>query len=214
MARRVSVKHARPFPTLIVMAKSPRLGLAKRRLAREIGEAAAIRFYRACLHYTLLRLAAPHRWRTLLAVAPDSDMPSTIWPPGIARIAQGKGDLATRMQRLIAGTLPGEVILIGADVPRIEASHIAQAFHLLRQADAVLGPAEDGGFWLAGFRRRPALSVAFANVRWSSRHALADTLANLDGKRIALAATLADVDSGADYRRLHAGAERLVRPRS
>jgi glycosyltransferase A (GT-A) superfamily protein (DUF2064 family) len=65
------------------------------------------------------------------------------------------------------------------------------------RADAVFGPAEDGGYWLGGFGpRRPPR--AFAAVRWSTEHALADTLANCRGRRVALLRRLRDVDTAAD----------------
>ena len=52
------------------MAKSPIAGLVKRRLGREIGDVAAIRFYRSCLSHTVLRLASDPRWQTVLALTP------------------------------------------------------------------------------------------------------------------------------------------------
>ncbi len=64
--------------------------------------------------------------------------------------------------------------------------------------DAVFGPAVDGGYWLVGMKRRPWLRGVFADVRWSSPHALADTLANLAGRRVLLLDRLRDVDTGAD----------------
>ena len=67
----------------------------------------------------------------------------------------------------------------------------------LGSADAAFGPAADGGYWLVALSpRRPARP--FAAVRWSSEHALADTLANFSGRRIALLRTLHDVDTAAD----------------
>ena len=125
---------------------------------------------------------------------------------------QGKGDLGQRMRRLFAALPPGPAIIIGSDIPAIEAGHIAQAFRLLGRNDAVLGPATDGGYWLIGLKRTPSLLAPFNRVRWSSRHALADTLANLEGKRVASAATLADVDSQDDYRNLRRCAQRLILP--
>ena len=66
----------------------------------------------------------------------------------------------------------------------------------------VFGPASDGGYWLIGARRRPHLLRLFCNVRWSSRHALADTAANLDGRfEPAMLKTHDDIDDGADYGR-------------
>jgi glycosyltransferase A (GT-A) superfamily protein (DUF2064 family) len=67
----------------------------------------------------------------------------------------------------------------------------------------VFGPAEDGGYWLVGQRRLKPMPDLFRAVRWSTPHALADTLANLRvGETHALVARLADVDDGHAYRRL------------
>jgi rSAM/selenodomain-associated transferase 1 len=194
------------------MAKSPRLGRVKRRLAREVGDVAAIRFYRNSLSHTVLRLAQDPRWRTLLAVDPDGDIRAGFehMPRRLARVKQGEGDLGRRMRRLFAALPPGPAIIVGGDIPAIEAEHIAHAFALLGQNDVVLGPAPDGGYWLIGLKRAPKALAPFARVRWSSPHALADTLANLQGKRIAFAATLSDVDDQHDYGAMRGIAERLV----
>ncbi len=118
-----------------------------------------------------------------------------------ARIAQGRGGLGRRMQRIFDRCGKGPLIIVGTDIPFITGEMIAQAFKALRRADAVFGRAEDGGYWLVGLRRSPKRLTPFENVRWSSPHALADTLKNLARRRIAFAATLFDVDTEADYRR-------------
>jgi glycosyltransferase A (GT-A) superfamily protein (DUF2064 family) len=96
----------------------------------------------------------------------------------------------------------GPVVIVGTDIPGIRPRHLAQAFRLLSQNDWVIGPAEDGGYWLIGARRRPVLRLPFDRVRWGSPHTLADTLANLAGQSVGFLETLADVDSGADLARL------------
>jgi rSAM/selenodomain-associated transferase 1 len=191
------------------MAKMPILGRVKRRLGGEIGNVAALRFYRHCLGHTLLRLAKDKRWQMTIAVTPDRDRTAQVWGK-IGRVPQGEGDLGRRMQRLITQVPPGPAIIIGSDIPELRAGHVAEAFRLLRGADAVFGGAPDGGYWLVGFRRTPKVLQPFAGVRWSSPHALADTLGNLKGKRIAFAATLSDVDSKQDLRRERAAAGRLI----
>jgi rSAM/selenodomain-associated transferase 1 len=201
------------------MAKTPRAGRVKRRLARSIGVTAATSFARICFAHTLLRLGGSPRWRTVLAITPDIDVTAALWsqaarPGRIARLPQGDGDLGRRMQRLFQRLPPGPVIIVGSDVPAIGATEIACAFRLLGNADAVLGPAPDGGYWLVGFRRSPRLLTPFAHVRWSSPNALADTLGNLEGRSIAFAATLSDVDSEDAYRRLREHWERLIPPRA
>ncbi len=188
------------------------MGRVKRRLAREIGGCAAIRFYRFCLSHTVLRLAADRRWRAVLAVDQGRD-PAIRFSPlrkGFALVPQGDGDLGRRMQRLFNRLPPGPVLIVGSDIPSIRPAHIAAAFRLLGGADAVLGPAPDGGYWLVGLKRTPRVPAPFARVRWSGPHALADTLANLKGKRVALAAPLSDVDTAEDLRRERARAERLI----
>jgi len=114
------------------------------------------------------------------------------------------------MQRLFQLLPPGPVIIVGSDIPAIGPAHIARAFRLLGRADVVLGPARDGGYWLIGMKRIPRVLAPFASVRWSSRHALADTLVNLEGKRVAVAAELNDVDTRQGYRAENMLAERLI----
>jgi len=194
------------------MAKRPAAGAVKRRLARDIGTTAATRFYRTALAHTVRRLAADPRWRTYLAVTPDAALAEACWPllRDVARIPQGPGDLGQRMQALFAVMPPGPVVVIGSDIPAVRLAHIAQSFKLLGEADAVFGPAEDGGYWLVGQKRCPGRLAPFTNIPWLTDGALAATLANLRGRSIAFAATLGDVDTGEDYVRQRHNAERLA----
>jgi glycosyltransferase A (GT-A) superfamily protein (DUF2064 family) len=115
------------------------------------------------------------------------------------------------MQRLFDRAPPGPLVLIGTDIPGITPAHIAAAFRLLGRHDAVFGPAADGGYWLVGLRRRPCVLRPFRGVRWSTQHALADTLANLRSRSVAHLPTLADVDTPADLARCAAAFGRRVR---
>lgn len=179
---------------LVLFLRAPVLGSGKRRLAAEIGDVAALRFQRLMLARLMRRLGRDRRWRLRVALTPDRAR-----LPGIATVKQGPGDLGARMRRALAACPPGPKLLVGADIPALSASHIAEAFRILGDRDVVFGPAEDGGFWLVGARHRPP---RFGKIRWSSPHALADTLANLP-KRVSVgfAATLSDVDDGESYRR-------------
>lgn len=194
------------------MAKRPVAGAVKRRLAQGIGATAAVRFYRTTLSHTLLRLGADPRWRTYLAVTPDLSLADACWPaaPMVARLPQGHGDLGARMQSLFDALPPGPVIIVGSDIPAIRPAHIAHAFRLLGRADAVFGPAPDGGYWLVGLKRAPKRLAPFEGVPWSTDEALAATKANLPGKIIAHISILSDVDNEPDYRREGARAARLV----
>ena len=144
----------------------------------------------------LLRRIVDPRWDVVLAVAPDvAGMRTGIWPAHVARWPQGGGNLGDRMVRMMR-TARGAVCVIGADIPGVTRVHVAEAFAALGRNDVVFGPAPDGGFWLIGARmgarcRRDML----AGVRWSTEHALADSLATLGTQRIAFVQTLADVDT-------------------
>lgn len=193
---------------VIVFARAPRLGAVKRRLARGIGALPALRFYRNQLATLLRRLARDRRWRTVLAVTPDRA--GARWPVRLPRLPQGRGDLGARMQRALSRHR--RAVLVGSDIPGLGPADIAGAFRALGRADAVFGPAEDGGYWLVGLGpRRPVRP--FAAVRWSTEHALADTLANFRGRRLALLRRLRDVDTAADLAALRDAAAGLPMPR-
>ncbi len=199
-----------PTPQLVVMAKRPGLGLVKTRLARGIGAVEATRFYRRTSLDLLQRVAGDPRWQTLLALAPDRAVHDEgVWPEGLPRVAQGPGDLGRRMGRLMRDLPPGPVVIVGSDIPGIAPAHIAEAFGKLGEADAVFGPADDGGYWLVGLRRRPRIVEIFERVRWSSETTLADTLANVRraGLAAAMLETLIDVDTAEDLARWRVKAE-------
>lgn len=189
---------------LIIMAKAPRIGRVKSRLACDIGAVAAWGFYKRTLAKVARRLGADGRWQTWLGISPnETRYDPRIWPVNHPRIEQGEGDLGQRMARLMSAVPAGAAVLIGADIPAVEAAHIEAAFRALGQNDAVFGPASDGGFWLVGLKRPNAYVDIYKGVRWSSVDTLADTLANLPASwRHAFVATLDDVDDAEDLRAL------------
>ncbi|MGL4398080.1 MAG: TIGR04282 family arsenosugar biosynthesis glycosyltransferase [Hyphomicrobium sp.] len=198
---------------LVIMAKEPRMGRVKSRLARDIGVVAATHMFRQELSSTVARLTCDRRWQTLLAVAPDGARHSRLLPGGLMRMGQGRGDLGQRMAHVMATAPRGPLLIIGADVPGVRPAVIARAFRLLASHDGVIGPSPDGGYWLIGLKARTRANAAFASVRWSTPNARSDTLANLDGQRIAHADTLSDLDDGEDVVRLGATLGRRVLPR-
>jgi hypothetical protein len=197
---------------LVIMAKLPVAGSVKTRLAREIGTVRATWFYRHAAAAVIARMARSRIWETVLAITPDSSVAHPTWPRGLTRMGQGRGDLGRRMQRAIRLQPPGPVVIIGTDVPGIRPSDVAAAFKSLGSHDAVFGPASDGGYWLVGLRRRPREIAMFKDVRWSSPHALQDTLRNLRCYRIGFVAEKSDVDDAADLRRVTTCFGRRVLP--
>ncbi|MGH8706215.1 MAG: TIGR04282 family arsenosugar biosynthesis glycosyltransferase, partial [Burkholderiales bacterium] len=119
--------------------------------------------------------------------------------------AQGRGDLGARMQRAFERALraAGAAVLIGSDCPALRTADLRAAMRALGHgADAVLAPAEDGGYALIGLRR--ASRRLFAGVAWGGADVLARTrrrLARLGWRWVELR-TLWDVDRPEDYARL------------
>jgi len=185
---------------LLVMAKQPRIGRVKTRLGSSIGAMEATRAYRTILFETLNTLSRDPRWHTWIAVSGVNELRANVWPENVNLVDQGAGDLGDRMQRLF-DTLPiGPVVIIGSDIPSIDRADIAQAFFQLGRNEVVFGPAPDGGYWLVGQSRRRKVLKLFENVRWSSEHALADTMSNIGTGSVQLLRQLADVDDAASYR--------------
>jgi rSAM/selenodomain-associated transferase 1 len=186
----------------IVFMRAPQLGAVKKRLAAGIGSAAAHRFYVTTTRTLLRRIGADARWDVHLAVTPDGAAENgRHWSPRYRRFAQGGGDLGARMARAMQRFPHRPVVLVGSDIPDLSAHHIADAFAALGRNDLVFGPATDGGYWLVGARVGAMARGLFKDVRWSGPDALADTLANATGRRVALLDELNDVDDAADYAR-------------
>jgi len=185
---------------LVIMLKQPRAGQVKTRLGRDIGMTAAAWWFRHQIRRLLREMNDP-RWQITLSVAPDTTATNPApWPQHLPIIPQGRGDLGTRMARILhtnPARLPaGPACIIGGDIPAIRRAHIARAFQRLGNHDAVFGPATDGGFWLVGMKRTtPPPRALFQNVRWSTRHALSDSIATMGHARIAQIDRLQDIDT-------------------
>ena len=191
---------------LVVFVRAPLMGRGKRRLARDIGDVAALRFERSMIALLLRRLAPDRRWHLRVAITPDNARHrAQHWHSRVEAIGQGSGDLGMRMRRALRACPAGQAVLVGADIPALSARHIAAAFRVLGIRDLVFGPAEDGGFWLVGARHPRQLPRLFERVRWSSPDTLTDTLASLPRRiTVGFVERLADVDDGKSYRRLAA----------
>lgn len=183
---------------LVIFARRPQIGVGKRRLAADVGDVEALRFARSSLDRLTRALGPDPRWRLWLAVSPDRP---TAWARTGTAIPQGAGDLGQRLTRLVDGLPPGPVVILGSDTPTVTRADVAEAFRTLGPARAVFGPATDGGYWLLGLRRGIGEQTPFGGVRWSTPDALSDTLANLQGSRVAMLREREDVDDGAALKR-------------
>lgn len=190
---------------LLVIAKQPVPGKAKTRLAPALGETGAAEAAEAALADTLAAVVAAGDGRRLV-LALDGD-PGTWLPPGFEIVAQRGTGLAERLAAAFADT-GGPAFLIGMDTPQIEAAAIESACQRLAEAgtDAVIGLADDGGWWGLGLRR-PDPKV-FEGVPMSEEHTGAAQLEALRslGLRYAELDGMRDVDTIEDARAVAADA--------
>jgi rSAM/selenodomain-associated transferase 1 len=115
---------------------------------------------------------------------------------------QAEGDLGQRLASFISSQLAlgaSRVVVVGTDSPSLPVEFIERSFVALDDADVVLGPATDGGYYLIGCR--DCLPPVFEGIRWSGEAVLADTIARLSDPRwrLALLPPWYDVDTPADW---------------
>jgi rSAM/selenodomain-associated transferase 1 len=196
---------------LIIMVKEPIPGRVKTRLGRDLGMVPAANWFRKQALRTIKRLDDP-RWDLVLAVSPDhAGMMSRFWPSHIARVPQGRGDLGARMGRLLRASPSPKTCIIGADIPDIQPRHILTSFAALGSYSGVLGPSDDGGYWLVGLRHgKHAPAGLFDAVRWSTRFARADTIRSAKGLNWTCVDTLNDVDTVEDLKHLTVQTQRAL----
>jgi rSAM/selenodomain-associated transferase 1 len=195
------------FMRVIVFAKAPVAGAAKTRLIPALGAAGAARLHERLIDRALATASGAGLGPVELWCAPDSTHPffaSRAARFGVSPTEQGPGDLGERMHRALAAGLPA--LLIGADCPALTPEYLRDAAAALAAGDdAVLGPAEDGGYVLVAARRiRPEV---FARIRWGGSHVMEEQRARLGalGWRWSELPPLWDVDRPADLARLRDG---------
>ena len=190
---------AEPRTTICVFAKPPEPGRVKTRLAPAIGEAAAAELAWAFLRDTVSSLRTLP-WADVVLVT-TGPLPAPLGPP---EWTQGDGDLGDRMERALARALrtAPRAMVVGTDSPGLLHAHLHEAHRALATTDAVLGPADDGGFYLIGLTRCP--EGLLAGLPWSREDTLARTRARLTerGLRATLAPSWFDVDRPEDLTRL------------
>ncbi|WP_233169249.1 TIGR04282 family arsenosugar biosynthesis glycosyltransferase [Hymenobacter sp. BT523] len=195
-----------PTNHLLVFAREPVLGRVKTRLAADIGNEAALAVYRELLAITASAVTAAQVPATVwLAEAPapaaDASTPRPEWPGLPWRVQPPAESLGERMSHAFEQAFAGgasRVAIIGTDCPGLTQQLLQDAFAALASHDMVVGPADDGGYYLLGLN---ALHLElFANKDWSTATVLPDTLADAArlGLSVAQLPMLHDVDSGRD----------------
>jgi hypothetical protein len=177
----------------------------KTRLARAIGAERACALYQAFLRDLDERFTGGRRVLIWAFHPPDSNFAACV-RAGARCVPQGGDGLGERMYNCFRGLCADgfdKVILIGADAPHLRDQWLDEAEAALDSADIVLGPTDDGGYYLVAMRQPHDL---FGGIAMSTARVLADTLAKAHaaGLSVHLLARTFDVDEADDLSRLRA----------
>ncbi|MEX1123357.1 MAG: TIGR04282 family arsenosugar biosynthesis glycosyltransferase [Balneolales bacterium] len=169
---------------LIVFVKNPKIGKVKTRLAASIGKQAALDVYLKLLDHTrtITEKVSAQVHIFYSEFIDDADM----WPDKIFIKHQQTGAyLGERMQNAFKEIFNigyKKAVIIGSDCLELETENINQAFRLLNNYDAVIGPAIDGGYYLMGMNR--LISAAFENKTWSTSSVFDETIKDFQAHKI------------------------------
>lgn len=181
---------------LIIFIKNPVLGKVKTRLAATIGDQRALEIYQQLLEYTLNMVkkvdAEVNLFFSDSIISDDS---------ASKKFLQEGKDLGERMNYAFEKILAdhhSRVVIIGTDCAELTSDILQESFTLLDQSDLVIGPANDGGYYLLGMKKpSPFL---FENIEWSTEKVFEATrkIAENSGLKISILPVLRDIDTEED----------------
>ncbi|MDZ7267895.1 MAG: TIGR04282 family arsenosugar biosynthesis glycosyltransferase [candidate division KSB1 bacterium] len=190
---------------LLTFLKFPEPGHVKTRLAAAIGAELAAKIYRHLIQTLFARTASlPARHFAVFTPREKRQALRRMLPGEREWLAQDPSpDLGVRMRTAIQTVLQrgySRILLIGSDSPDLPLAHLEQAAEALHHHDVVLGPSQDGGYYLIGVKAD--LPALFENISWSTAAVLQQTLAKTEalGLKVHLLPAWYDVD---DFNSLH-----------
>lgn len=194
------------MPEVAVLAKAPVPGFAKTRLIPVLGESGAAALQRRLLDHTLRMAVSAAIGPVTLWCAPDTAHAAFTEAHrrfGVRLASQPTGDLGVRMLAAFEAAAPKTLVLIGTDCPCLTADDLRAATAALAAgSEAVIAPAEDGGYGLIGATR--PIPELFEAMPWSTARVagLTRERAAAAGLGLAELRTVWDVDTPVDHQRL------------
>lgn len=179
---------------LLIFTRNPELGKVKTRLAKTVGDQAALDIYKFLLNHTKEVTQNLNCDKAVYYSVKIRE--NDIWSISTyQKHAQFGVDLGIRMQNAFEQAFEKKyekVLIIGSDLFDLKEKHIEEAFEMLDSNDVVIGPAEDGGYYLLGMKTMH--SSVFHNKQWGTSTVRQDTLNDLQNVSVHLLETLNDVD--------------------
>jgi len=207
-----------PFSRLLVFTRAPSAGQVKTRLIPRLGAQGAADFHARLIHHCLQTVTRAGLCPVELWCAPSCQDPffqNCRECYGIELYDQVQGELGERMHAALGSALARaeSAVLIGTDIPSIEAADLDEAFQSLEQGkDAVVGPARDGGYYLIGLKQ-PSRRF-FEGIPWGTSTVFQETVSRLQqlGMDWSRLREQSDVDTPDDYNRLLQAIKSAVGP--
>lgn len=206
--------------TIVIFVKAPVPGFAKTRFVPALSPERAAALSRALARDTLKTAAQLPSVSVLVAYRAHSSMPDIDWlvednslgQTDVDWFVQEGHDLGGRLKHAVSRAFsrgPRSVLIIGSDLPSLNPPLLDKAFGLMQSSPVILGPAEDGGYYLLGLRE-PHISI-FEDIEWSQPTVLAQTVAKLQLLRIdyQMLPRRMDLDTPDDLLRLRLDPARL-----
>jgi rSAM/selenodomain-associated transferase 1 len=188
------------LPTIIIFIKNPELGKAKTRLASTLGPERALGIYIALLGHTR-QVVSSVPARRLLYYSSFIDTQDEWSDRDFEKHLQIEGGLGEKMATAFQQAFETEtpVLIVGSDCAQLTPDILLSAIDKLKTHDVVLGPAEDGGYYLLGMNR--FLPELFQDIAWSTEQVFPQTLAIIEklGASYGLLPTLSDIDYEEDW---------------
>lgn len=183
---------------LIIFTRNPQLGKVKTRLAKTIGNEKALEVYKELLFHTMTVTKSIDCDKYVFY---DNRIErNDIWTANIfEKKVQFGVDLGAKMQNAFQELFHlgyKNCIIVGSDLFDLRAKHIIEAFNKLERNEAVIGPAEDGGYYLLGLKK--VIPSIFENKDWGTSTVLSETLKDLENYNIDFLETLNDIDTFED----------------
>ncbi|WP_405401059.1 TIGR04282 family arsenosugar biosynthesis glycosyltransferase [Maribacter sp. Asnod2-G09] len=179
---------------LLIFTRNPEIGKGKRRLAATVGDQAAFDIYKFLLDHTVA--ITKNLYAEKEVYYSEEIWENDIWDnQKFGKKLQVGEDLGVRMANAFQQGFQNEyqkIIIIGSDMLDLSQEDLEEAFKSLEKNDFVVGPAEDGGYYLLGMKK--FLPALFKNKTWGTETVLKDTLADLKNETTALLETRNDVD--------------------
>lgn len=157
---------------IVLMIRSPELGKVKTRLAADVGDETALELYLAFIEDSLEMLEGLNIDVILSLYSNDNNRQIMDHIHNVYEIIDQKGkNLGERQYNSLKGAFRlgyGKAVVMAADCPDLEPDFIEGAFTSLNHCDAVIGPCEDGGYYLLGINREKLDQGMFSDVEWGS----------------------------------------------